>query len=94
MRTPSPAETGADWGDYMAAAASRRAVSPRDPGLFAVGAGGLTGIIVSLFINAWPAFQKFGLNFIGASGWDVVNEEEFGAAIAIDGHAGKRRVSL
>jgi phosphate transport system permease protein len=44
----------------------------------------LTGIIVSLFINAWPAFQKFGINFIWRVEWDVVNEE-FGAAISIAG---------
>ncbi|MFZ4383031.1 MAG: phosphate ABC transporter permease subunit PstC [Sandarakinorhabdus sp.] len=44
----------------------------------------LMGIIVSLFINAWPAFQKFGLNFVWRVEWDIVNEE-FGAAIAIVG---------
>jgi phosphate transport system permease protein len=44
----------------------------------------LTGIIASLFINAWPAFQKFGLHFIWRVEWDVVNEE-FGAAISIAG---------
>lgn len=44
----------------------------------------LGGIIVSLFINAWPTFQKFGLRFIWYVEWDIVNEE-FGAAIAIVG---------
>ena len=44
----------------------------------------LVGIIVSLFINAWPTFQKFGLNFIWRVEWDIINEE-FGAAIAIVG---------
>lgn len=44
----------------------------------------LLGIIVSLFINAWPAFQKFGLQFIWRVEWDIINEE-FGAAIAIVG---------
>jgi phosphate transport system permease protein len=44
----------------------------------------LVGIIVSLFINAWPTFQKFGFNFIWRVEWDIVNEE-FGAAIAIVG---------
>ena len=44
----------------------------------------LMGIIVSLFVNAWPAFQKFGLNFVWRVEWDIVNEE-FGAAIAIVG---------
>jgi phosphate transport system permease protein len=44
----------------------------------------LAGIIVSLFINAWPTFYKFGLRFIWYVEWDIVNEE-FGAAIAIVG---------
>ena len=44
----------------------------------------LVGIIVSLFVSAWPAFQKFGLGFVWRVEWDVVNEE-FGAAIAIVG---------
>ncbi len=44
----------------------------------------LLGIIVSLFINAWPAFQKFGFEFIWRVEWDIVNEE-FGAAIAVVG---------
>lgn len=44
----------------------------------------LTGIIISLFINAWPAFQKFGIGFVWRVEWDIVNEE-FGAAIAIVG---------
>ena len=44
----------------------------------------LVGIIASLFINAWPIFEKFGLQFIWRVEWDVVNEE-FGAAIAIVG---------
>ena len=44
----------------------------------------LTGIIISLFINAWPAFQKFGVGFVWRVEWDIINEE-FGAAIAIVG---------
>ena len=44
----------------------------------------LAGIIVSLFINALPTFQKFGPQFVWRVEWDVVNEE-FGAAIAIVG---------
>ena len=44
----------------------------------------LVGIIASLFINAWPIFEKFGLQFIWRVEWDVVNEQ-FGAAIAIVG---------
>jgi phosphate transport system permease protein len=44
----------------------------------------LVGIIVSLFINAWPTFAKFGTHFIWYVEWDIINEE-FGAAIAIVG---------
>jgi phosphate transport system permease protein len=44
----------------------------------------LAGIIVSLFINAWPTFKTFGVRFLWYVEWDIVNEE-FGAAIAIVG---------
>jgi phosphate transport system permease protein len=44
----------------------------------------LVGIIVSLFINAWPTFAKFGAHFLWYVEWDIINEE-FGAAIAIAG---------
>lgn len=44
----------------------------------------LAGIIISLLINAWPAFSKFGLPFIWTVEWDIINQE-FGAAIAIFG---------
>lgn len=53
----------------------------------------LMGIIVSLFINAWPAFQKFGLQYIWRVEWDVVNEE-FGAAIAIVGTLASAGIAL
>jgi phosphate transport system permease protein len=44
----------------------------------------LVGIIVSLFINAWPTFAKFGVHFLWYVEWDIINEE-FGAAISIVG---------
>lgn len=44
----------------------------------------LVGIIGSLLFNAWPAFQKFGIEFIWRIEWDIINEE-FGALIAIYG---------
>jgi phosphate transport system permease protein len=44
----------------------------------------LAGILVSLLVSAWPAFQKFGIGFIWRVEWDIINEE-FGAAIAIYG---------
>ncbi len=53
----------------------------------------LMGIIISLFFNAWPAFQKFGLGFVWRVEWDVVNEE-FGAAIAIVGTLASAGIAL
>jgi phosphate transport system permease protein len=44
----------------------------------------LVGIIVSLFVNAWPTFAKFGAHFLWYVEWDIINEE-FGAAISIVG---------
>jgi phosphate transport system permease protein len=44
----------------------------------------LVGIIVSLVINAWPTFSKFGIAFLWTAEWDIINEE-FGALIAIVG---------
>ena len=53
----------------------------------------LMGIIVSLFISAWPAFQKFGLRFIWYVEWDIINEE-FGAAIAIVGTLASASIAM
>ena len=44
----------------------------------------LAGILISLMVNAWPSFQKFGIQFIWRIEWDIINEE-FGAFIAIYG---------
>ena len=53
----------------------------------------LMGIIVSLFVNAWPTFQKFGFNFIWRVEWDIINEE-FGAAIAIVGTIASASIAM
>jgi phosphate transport system permease protein len=53
----------------------------------------LVGIIVSLLINAWPSFHKFGVQFIWRVEWDIVNEE-FGAAIAIFGTLASATIAL
>jgi phosphate transport system permease protein len=53
----------------------------------------LVGIIVSLLINAWPSFHKFGVQFIWRVEWDIVNEE-FGAAIAIFGTLASAGIAL
>jgi len=44
----------------------------------------LAGIMLSLIIGAWPAFQHFGPGFITRIEWDPVNNE-YGALIAIAG---------
>ena len=54
-------------------------------GLLAKGAALLTlalllGILLSLFISAWPAITKYGLGFLTSTTWDPV-KEEFGRLI-------------
>lgn len=44
----------------------------------------LIGILISLLVQAWPVFQKFGVSFIWTIEWDIINDE-FGALIAIAG---------
>ena len=53
----------------------------------------LMGIIISLFINAWPTFAKFGAHFLWYVEWDIINEE-FGAAIAIVGTLASAGIAL
>jgi phosphate transport system permease protein len=53
----------------------------------------LLGIIISLFVNAWPTFQKFGFQFIWRIEWDIINQE-FGAAIAIVGTIASAMVAM
>ncbi|MDB5955703.1 MAG: putative type phosphate transport system, permease component [Ramlibacter sp.] len=44
----------------------------------------LAGILVSLFIGAWPAIEKYGLSFLTNSVWDPVSEN-FGGGVMIVG---------
>jgi len=44
----------------------------------------LFGILVSLFVQAWPAFQEFGLQFFYSTTWSP-STDEFGAGVAIWG---------
>ena len=46
--------------------------------------GLLIGILVSLFIGAWPAIEKYGLGFLTNSTWDPVTGE-FGGLVMIYG---------
>lgn len=53
----------------------------------------LIGIIASLAVVAWPALQKFGIEFIWRVEWDIINEE-FGAAIAIFGTLASATIAI
>ncbi|MBV5322667.1 MAG: hypothetical protein JZU60_02395, partial [Ilumatobacteraceae bacterium] len=53
----------------------------------------LMGIIISLFVNAWPTFQRFGFHFLWHVEWDIINED-FGAAIAIVGTVASASIAL
>ena len=53
----------------------------------------LMGILISLVVNAWPAFQKFGVGFIWRVEWDIINQN-FGAAIAIFGTLASASIAL
>lgn len=53
----------------------------------------LIGILVSLASASWPAFKKFGLEFIWRVEWDIINEE-FGAAIAIFGTLASAAIAI
>jgi phosphate transport system permease protein len=53
----------------------------------------LAGIIVSLAINAWPAFAEFGPGFITTVEWDPVNDR-YGALIAIVGTVATSFIAL
>jgi phosphate transport system permease protein len=53
----------------------------------------LVGILVSLANVAWPAFKKFGIEFLWRVEWDIINEE-FGAAIAIFGTLASATIAI
>ena len=44
----------------------------------------LLGVVISLFIGAWPAFREFGFGFLFSDAWSPP-KEKFGAATAIYG---------
>jgi len=44
----------------------------------------LLGVVISLFIGAWPAFREFGVGFLFSDAWSPP-KEQFGAATAIYG---------
>jgi phosphate transport system permease protein len=44
----------------------------------------LAGILASMIVGGWPAFERFGLGFLTSSAWDV-GRGQFGAFVAIVG---------
>jgi phosphate transport system permease protein len=44
----------------------------------------LVGIMISMIVGGWPVFQRFGLDFVTSSIWDV-NNDNYGAWPAIAG---------
>jgi phosphate transport system permease protein len=53
----------------------------------------LIGIIVSLFIGAWPSIQQYGIAFLWTSEWDPV-QEKFGGLVMIYGTLATSLIAL
>jgi len=53
----------------------------------------LAGIIVSLFIGAWPSIREFGLKFLWTAEWDPV-QEKFGGLVMIYGTLATSAIAL
>lgn len=53
----------------------------------------LLGILVSLFIGAWPAIERYGLGFLTSSVWDPVTGE-FGGLVMIYGTIATSLIAL
>ncbi len=53
----------------------------------------LFGIIVSLFIGAWPSIREYGLKFLWTAEWDPV-QEKFGGLVMIYGTVATSAIAL
>jgi phosphate transport system permease protein len=53
----------------------------------------LVGILISLAIRAWPAFDAFGLGFLVSDEWDII-DDRFGALLAIVGTLATSAIAL
>jgi phosphate transport system permease protein len=78
MTSPPPAgrRRGQAWADRLFGWAAR--------GAAILTLSLLLGILVSLFVGAWPAIEKYGLGFLTNSVWDPVTGE-FGGLVMIYG---------
>lgn len=73
---PTGSRRAAAWADRLFGWAAR--------GAALVTLGLLLGILASLFVGAWPAIEKYGLDFLTSSVWDPVTGE-FGGLVMIYG---------
>ncbi|HQR19642.1 MAG TPA: phosphate ABC transporter permease PstC [Burkholderiaceae bacterium] len=87
MQTPErpPVRKVGTFGDLVFAAATRAAAL--------VTLLLLVGILVSLFIGAWPSIQQFGLKFLWTGEWDPV-QEKFGGLVMIYGTLATSAIAL
>ena len=76
---------GAAWVDRLFGWAAR--------GAALVTLGLLLGIMVSLFIGAWPAIHAYGLNFLFSTTWDPV-ANEYGGLVMIYGTLATSLIAL
>lgn len=53
----------------------------------------LAGILLSLFVGAWPAIEKYGLTFLTSSVWDPV-QNEYGGLVMIYGTVSTSIIAL
>ena len=89
---PDPTQTPMERSEPQGRPPADRRASPWGDRLFALCAHGaalvtlalLVGIIVSLFIGATPAIQKYGLSFLWRSEWDPV-QDSYGGLVMIYG---------
>ena len=73
---PAPAQRAGPWADRLFAWLAKAAA--------VLTLGLLVGILISLFVGAWPAIAKYGLEFVGSRVWDPV-AGEFGGLVMIYG---------
>ncbi|WP_290730462.1 phosphate ABC transporter permease PstC [Aquabacterium sp.] len=76
MTNPPQRRVSAPWADAVFANLARLAA------LLTLSL--LVGIMISLFIGAWPAIEKYGISFLWRSQWDPVMDE-YGGLVMIYG---------
>jgi phosphate transport system permease protein len=82
---PPPRQRRMPWGDAAFSIAAHGAAW--------LTLGLLVGIIVSLFIGAWPAISEYGISFVWRSEWDPVNDR-YGGLVMIYGTLATSAIAL